>query len=534
MSAIKSITIVCLCTCAFLIVSDADAKQSGQLVLDSATVERCTLRMNRDPFGLLLFHLIDADTKEPIDSVDMQFKFSDDKYSRPFNELPAHWRNPGVHSFRFSLAGYSTIDVNNIRLPEDSAVVLTIRMKKGEGTISANGQGDSLVKVVTTGLDGVFPKNQISGEIVDDATGKLVADASVYCEESGRRQSTDDSGKFVFELGITKSATINAWHPLYDSIRFAVSKEYIHTVKKVEIHFEHQRRTVDSAPPDENIDSTVLLLADLTGWSAWGIHPREETDIIFTFRVRPGDAFGPTEGWPYYQCLPFRLVREFPDKTAWLEFSSNFGILGESMDSRTNFIFLRDTAIHLGTKTLDGGTTVALSLQPDYSPRGLMKRPGDLPRNGSIGRPSPRVIDSCDVIKAQVERTHIRNTLALLDRDFDRFADGFSPTYQMPENTMHLPLAEFFRRGFEKEQDDTYPDRRFLELFGLYAEEISIYDACSEEPNERFIKACKRGRFIPQKGDVYIYWPEGSLGWPGGSAAVYRNENGAWKIVAAL
>jgi hypothetical protein len=180
---------------------------------------------------------------------------------------------------------------------------------------------------------------------------------------------------------------------------------------------------------------------------------------------------------------------------------------------------------------LDGGATVSLSLQPDYSPRSTMNDEDNSGRRNRGTSPEKNEVDSCNLIKAQVERIHLENTLSLLNGEFDRLAQSFSKSYQHPENKQNLPLEEFLRLSTDGEFPGKFADKGILEIFNLRYEEVYIYAICSEPANERFLKNCEQHEFVPQDGDVYIYWPEASGGWSGGLDAIYRSENGIWKIV---
>jgi hypothetical protein len=77
-------------------------------------------------------------------------------------------------------------------------------------------------------------------------------------------------------------------------------------------------------------------------WSSWTIPPHEFSNKIYTYEVLEGKIFGPTSDWMYADCLPFRLIRELPDKTAWIQFSREFKLIRAGMNNNTNYVFLSD------------------------------------------------------------------------------------------------------------------------------------------------------------------------------------------------
>lgn len=523
---------MCLVTCILSSIPIAVVTDGNRLSLDDRTLEMCTLRLSKEPDGLLVFHFIDAETQTEIDSLDVLMKMREDKYTRPLREWQARWNRPGYYSYKIVLDPYVSVILDSIHLPADSAVIVTLQMKKGDGVMRIGVTADSLVRVMTVSLDGIFPRNEIIGKVLDGSSETPVSGASIYCEETGFTASTDSAGQFTLWLSTLKSVTLNAWHPLYDSIRFEVSKEYIRTTKEVEIHYEAPRRTVDGETINFRGDSTALFLVDMMGWSSWGIRPHEFMNKIYTYEVLPGEVFGRTSRWTYYECLPFRFIRELPDKSAWVQFSREFGLMTENGSSKTNYSFLSDSAVKLNTHTLDAGTAVSLSLQPDYSPRGLIKQKGPRDRRGQPAPKEKSGVDSCDIIKAQVERIQIKNLLAILDGDFAHLARACSESYKPRDNMTNLPLEEFFRLSLEGKFPGKYSDKRLLELFRLRSAEMYVHNLCAEPANERFLEDSKRRQFVPQDGDVYVYWP--GAAWSGGMSLVYRNENGEWKIVEAF
>ncbi len=528
----------------------ATASESNHLFLDEKTLERCLHDRSGEPDGLLIFRVFDSEGRLRNDSVAVRWMASDGTYSRPVRNWQADWANSLYRHPVVELSGHQTVVLDSSRIPSDLALLVTLRMRSGVGTITSQPTVDSLVKIDTLTLDGVFPKNEIVGTIFDDATGEPVANASVYCEERNQTVSTDSVGKFTIGLGLLRSVEVNAWHPQYDSVRFMVEKKHLRTFKEVELHFQAQRRAEDEEPTYWPGDSTILLLVDLMRWSSWGVQPHETANKIFVYAARPGDLFGPTVGWAHYDCIPFRLIKEIDDSTAWIQFTRALGIAGQSMNSRTNHLFLTDTAAQLNTRGFDGGTIVTLSLQPDYSPRGQSKKNGNRRQKSRAELGVDTEIDTCDVIRAEVERAHLRTVLAVLDRDIDRYAECFSATFvkrtpepaREPARTREgdilmqgppehartvLGTIEDFGRAMRA---DEFDDRRLNELFRLSGEEIYIHGLCQEPANERFVAGCEKNEFVPKEGDVYIYWPGVGGPWEGGWGALYRKEESVWKI----
>lgn len=529
----KSKMIIFLILCAFLSIPPVHADQSNGLSLDDKTLQRVLYKRVRyvgnRPSGLLVFRIIDSETNKTIDDAELYRKLRVDSYENRFGDYwKALWVASTYNSYKIVKKGYFSVGVDSIKMAIDSAVIVTIEMKKGIGTINVSGSGDSTVQVAKASLEGASQRNVIIGKIMDGSIGSPVLNASVYCEETDKVVTTDSSGEYIIELNDLQSVRIHVWHPAYDSIRFEINKDYILTPTVVDILFETKRRTSDGVAIDLHQDSTILLLVDMMDWWSWGMRPNEFSHKIYTYAVLPGEVFGPTPHWPYYDCVPFRLVRRLADKAAWVQFSTEFGLF---MGGKTNFLFLSDTTVKLNTNSYDGGTTVSLSLQPDYSPRGRMKRRDPKVRSKMINLYKKMKIDSCDIIKAQVERVHFRNMLSLLEGDFTQFAKSVSDDYRHPKNTQGLSHATFFRKWYERKYTETFEDKQLLEIFDLHAGEVYVQGKCENFVNERFINGCKWRGFVIQEGDVYVYWPKARGDVGTSISVVYRTIDSSWKIV---
>lgn len=356
-----------------------DASEPRELSLDTSAVkilmaQLVVFRHLSKPSGLLVFRFVDSESLTEIDSVDVHRKIRNGTYVSSHEGLRPSWQIPGNHSFKIYSSGYVSLFVKNIRVPTDSAVIVTIRMKKGKGEIEANGSGDSLIQVSISTLDGTFPRNEVAGVIIDESDGLPVSGATVYCEETDQTVITDSTGRFSTELYLLKSATLNTWHPHYDSIRFEVRKRYVRTQKDIEIHFQAQRLDENGEKVCIHNDSTVLLLVDMMDWSSWRVQPSENLSKIYTYEVHPGEEFGPQSKWSYYETAPFRLVRLMTKEAVLIQFSKEFGMIMGFSEHKMNPFVLTDTTIRLNSNSDDGGTTVSLSIQPEYSPRDLNKK----------------------------------------------------------------------------------------------------------------------------------------------------------------
>lgn len=528
MSIARSMIMICLCVYTMLTTPNIATSETNNLSLDAEEVEQCMPWQGKEPDGLLVFHFIDSEMQTEIDSVDVIMKTSGGNYGRPMRKKRSYWMSPSKQSFKFELSGYLSVIVDDIRVPVDSAIIVTLQMEKGEGIVQAGVGGDSRVQVVTVSLDGAVPKNEINGRIIDGSNGTPIPGATIFCEETDQTESTDSLGEFTIGLSLLKSVRLNAWHPLYDSVRFEINKDYIRTSKKIEISFQTQRRTMKGETIDSHSDSTILLLVDMMMWGSRML-PHEFSNKIYTYEVLPGEVFGPVMDWVYYDCIPFRLIRELPDESAWVQFSDDFRLITGTSGRKTNYTFLSDSITKLSTNSYDAGIIVSLSLQPDYSPRGQIRQ--DVYR-GRGYHPIPNKesdVDSCNIFKAQVERIHLGNMFAMLDGDFIRYAQACSKSYNPRENKQYMPLEDFFKLIFESPSHRKFSDKRILELFKLRSAEMYVHGICAEPANEKFLEGCKRRQFDPQKGDVYIDWP--GIAFHGGLRAVYRKENERWKIV---
>lgn len=441
------------------------------------------------------------------------------------------WRRPGYEDFLLSAEGYRPIRLDSLRLPYDSMVVVTATLQPGTDTMSRDAALDCCLSIKYRSLDTLVPHNAIVGTVTDDSLGIPVDGARVYCEDTKEFIETDSSGRFTATLGRRLKATLHVWHPLYDSIRFEVKKNYMRTQKPIQIHFESMREF----PPDRlrYTDSSALLISTWTNWSSWGVGAREDKVEVYTHAVKAGEVFGPTSSWVMGDCLPLRLVKSFRDRRSWVQFTRDLGPIGERYDWPTNLIDVTDTAAELSTHTLDAGCTVTLQLQPDYTPRGSVFQDWRN-RRTAAGRRTVSEKTPCDSIRADVERLHLQNLLYFLTGDFERLVAAYSADFRVRGDEF-TPSVQFYERVLSHERMKEVLSSRMAELFDFRRAEVYVNGVCDEPMNDQYLKAMNEADFEPAAGDVYITFKKASRSpWGRGWTAIYRKEDGQWKILTTF
>jgi len=509
------------------------AGDAHELISQDA-VTRCLHTLGKDVNGLFAMRFLDAEADSLLDSVEIYQDSGRGRRQRRIGSWQGTWFRPGFHSFDISSSGFRSIHLDSVRVPPDSLTVVTVMMQPGADTITAEQAWDCCILIAFDDLDDLFPRNMVVGKVVDDSSNAPVEGVKIYCEGVRSRATTDSLGEFELPLGTLNTVTLHVWHPLYDSIRFEIGKEYIRTEKPLEIHFEQRRDAPVNARPTFT-DSTALLIVGSMNWSSWGMRPREFAENIYTYAVSPGEVFGPTSHWVLGDCLPFRLVRTFPNREAWVQFARGLGPVGEKFDSRTNFLTVSDTASKLSTHSLDAGSYVTLQLQPDYSPRGTLvqkwQRLSGKPYR--VVQQAPSENDSCDMVRAEVERINIQNLFYLLEGDFASLVRAFSADFYARPDPIE-PSVAHFERVFPPEKLVKFSSKRLMELFDLRRAEIYVHGQCDEPVNEKYKAIMIRNKHEPQEGDVFIFWPGArNSPWHDGWTVVFRKENGQWKIITA-
>ena len=533
-SAIRvALAVLLLVATILAMVQHSLASDSHKLISQDVT-DRCLHTMGKEVNGLLAFRFLDAEAETLMTSVEVYRGDVRTRGRRPLQSWQGMWYRPGFHQFDIVCEGYKALIIDSIRVPPDSLTVVTVMMQPGTDTILSAQAWDCCIHTSYDDLDDLFPRNMVVGKVIDDSSNVPVEGVEVYCEGVRSKVTTDSLGEFALPLGTLNTVTLHVWHPLYDSIRFEVGKEYIRTEKPLEIHFEQRRDAPVSARPTFT-DSTALLIVGWMSWSSKGFRPREFEEKIYTYAVAPGEVFGPTSHWVYGDCLPFRLVRTFPNREAWVQFARGLGPVGEKFDSRTNFLTVSDTASNLSTHSLDAGSYVTLQLQPDYSPRGTLvqkwQRLSGKPYR--VVQQAPSENDSCDMVRAEVERINIQNLFYLLEGDFASLVKAFSADFYATPDPFE-PSVAYFERILPPEKLVKFSSKRLMEHFDLRRAEIYVHGQCDEPVNEKYRAIMIRNKHEPQEGDVFIFWPGArNSPWHDGWTLVFRKENGQWKIITA-
>lgn len=526
-SIAKSLIIACLIACALWSTPKALAGETDGLILDEETLKFCMMTRPKIPAGLIVFHIIDSETRLEIDSVGLFFKRDLSKFLGPLKQPPSLWCNQEFLAFKFTHNGYVSVVIDGFKAPVDSLLIVTLQMKKGEGTNRTSLLSGESVAFVSTSLDCLFPKNEIMGRVIDASSGNTISTASVYCEETDYKVLTNGLGEFVIGLGNLNSVNLNIWHPMYDSIRFEVNKRYIRTRKEIEIHFQAPRKTVWEIL--KSSQNKVLLLVDMFGWSSGNMLPHENKHKISTYLVRPGDNFGPFSRKFHSDNIPFRFIRRLRDNSIMVKFTRDFRRADRAKFGDIQFAFLSDSTIKFNSNSYDAGNTISLSLQADYFDEGTADISG---RKKYVTSKSGERITPCNVIKAEVEQIHMVNMFSLAAGDSIRFTKSLSNAYSKRKNGQSIPFDELFGNFIDSNKSNWPIGSKLAKAYEFNSPAIYIHGGCDKPPNERFLEGCKQSDFIPQDGDVYIYFPGTRSGWGAGFSTVYRQLRGNWKIVA--
>ncbi len=506
-----------------------DAAGGPEWVIYSSMVPGVGMPRGGGVSGLVAFGMDGADTDTILTAADVFGLTRSGWRSTRMGNWQVRWRPPGYEPFLLSAPGYRPIRLDSLRLPPDSLVVVTATMQPGSDTMSQEVASECCLSVKYKSLDGLLPQNTIVGTVTDDSLDMPVEGVEIYVEENRQRTVTDSLGGFVLALDTLKLVNLHVWHPLYDSIRFEVKKRYLHTEKPIQVHFESQREF----PPNRlrYTDSSALLIAKWTGWGSI-IIPREFKDEVLVYAVKPGEVFGPTSSWVLGDCLPFRLVRTFTDRRAWVQFVRDLGPRGEKYAGPVNFIDVTDSSTDLSTHTVDGGSTVTLQLQPDYTPNRSVFQDWRKRWTAAERRHVPDRTE-CDSIRAEVERIHLQNLIYMLTRDFVNLTAAFSKDFNTSLDPF-VPSVEYFERTMTTARQTRVMYHRIAALFDLRRAEAYVHGVCDEPVSDRYLNVMAGAGLEPAVGDVLIVFKEAPRSpWHGGWGAVYRKEDGLWKILTS-
>lgn len=497
-------------------------------VIDSTMVPRMGMPTDGGVSGLVAFGMEGADADAILKSAEVYTLTRRGWRSTRMGNRQIRWRRRGYENFLLSADGYRPIRLDSLRISADSLTIVTATLQPGTDTMSLQSALECCLTVRYKSLDEVLPQNSIVGTVTDDCMDMLVAGADVYCEELKRRTTTDTLGKFTMPLDLLKQATLHVWHPLYDSIRFEVRKNYLWTQKPIQIHFESQR----SFPSNRlcYTDSSALFISTFMRWSSGVTVPLEFKDEIYTHAVKTGGGFGPTSYWGWGDSNPFRLLRTSKDRRTRVQIVHNFGLRGDKHDSPTNSVDVSDTAVDISVLSDDAGTTVSLQLQPDYTPQRSVFQDW---RNrwAAADRRDIHKKAPCDSICAEVERVHLQNFWYLMTHDFEKLVAGYSKNLKS-RGDAYTPSVQIFERIWIEERMKEVHSSRMAELFDLRRAEAYVHGVCNDPMSDQYLIIMERCGHEPKCGDVLVQFVSARWSpWGGGWNAVYRKEEGNWKIL---
>ena len=85
-----------------------------------------------------------------------------------------------------------------------------------------------------------------------------------------------------------------------------------------------------------------------------------------------------------------------------------------------------------------------------------------------------------------------------------------------------------------KERMSKFLSYRIAELFDLRCAEAYVHGVCDEPMSDRYLNITAGVGLEPAVGDVLIVFKEAPRSpWHGGWGAVYRKEDGLWKILTS-
>ena len=535
------LTGIVLCSAAF-----SDNPDIGELVCQEE-LERCRDNVPGGVNSILVVRARDEWSEQPIDSLAVHECDANNRSIRLITNHGASWiasgnesggvfiRGRDTHTLKIVSPLYKVMFVKSVVVPPNTVTVVSVDLLRGTGTEEVVAGTSERVQVQSRHIAEMCPLSRLVFKILDDSSDVPVGHATIHCEELDASVSTDSTGQCALQIDSLNRVTLSIWHPRYDSIRFEVDKQKTWTERGVTVHFQGPRDT-PGHPPTRFSDSTVILIACRSYWPGWTGSPKEAEYEIYTSLVRQGEVFGPPRGIiPVLDdCLPFRLVRVVRDRRAWVQFASGFGFDdGDAFYRGTNYLVVSDTLRRLRSASADGGIYLSLQLQPDYAPTGTVRQL-DLSPNARLAAwkvESIAEVDSCDLIRAEVERVHLQTLFELLTGNIDGI-----PEAATTGDTTQLDPSSPTMRQWRKEMTDgrlqVAASRRLAELFDLRGAEVYVHGSCGDEVNGKYWDRMNRTRNELRVGDVWVRFPAASFsGWHREWSAVYRKENGRWKIV---
>ena len=263
-SAIKFAVCLVLLVLLGRCVSAADRGAYDQLTIDSLTADSLLQRVPDSAVGLLVVHAFTRDLPTEWPSVLVRTSTDRKHRMRQFSGWKATWALPGISSFRVIERNFRSVAIDSLRIPSDSAVILTLQIRRGAetDTLHVNPAGDSLLEVRMVPLGSFLSPNEVFGTIRDANSSLGVSSANVHCRETGETVRSDKFGRYALALDTFRMATVDIWHASYDSVSFGFKKRHLHTRKKVDVDFASRRTKPGSLmfPEDPRKELLVVQL----------------------------------------------------------------------------------------------------------------------------------------------------------------------------------------------------------------------------------------------------------------------------------
>jgi hypothetical protein len=296
----------------------------------------------------------DRVTRRPLDNVIVDID-APTVYLHSGDALRGLWLSYAPYRITVHVNGYTGAIFDSVSFARDSVSEMVAFLSPGSGTLYYK-RGTGPLEIAQRRLSGV-PEGRIAVRVLDVESHRPIPSARVRLDRTGEECLVDDSGTGSLSAQFPgRELALRVSHRSYGEIVVPFAKRYDASVKSITVNLL-KRRFLSRYPRDGSRDEIRFLITKQL-WVANSQPGYEFPLVAFVVSAGVGDSFGPPVSWFRDFCFPFRLIRQFSNKAAWVAFSNRFA----SDVGGSNFAVVDSSITTVNTNVRDGGFELTIQV----------------------------------------------------------------------------------------------------------------------------------------------------------------------------